>query len=190
MLQTYRQNVRENLLLALDTIRTHKFRSFLTVLGVLIGTTTVIAVTSIIASGPISSNIAARNTGNILVGTNVPVGGCGGGSPEETFLRQDLAANPGRHVIAMWHRPLFSSGLAGDNADFVAWWNDLYAAHAEIVLNGHDHDYERFSQQSPYGLASPDGIREFVVGTGGATLRGFHVQVAAVRLAVGDKATV
>ena len=103
------------------------------------------------------------------------IGGCGVGSPEETFLRRDLAANPGRHVIAMWHRPFFSSGLAGDNADFVAWWNDLYAAHAEIVLNGHDHDYERFSEQSPYGLASPDGIREFVVGTGGATPRSFHV---------------
>src|ERR1035437_505462 len=47
MLQAYRQNVGENLLLALDTLRTHKFRSFLTVLGVLIGTATVIAVTSI-----------------------------------------------------------------------------------------------------------------------------------------------
>ena len=103
------------------------------------------------------------------------IGGCEAGSPEETFLRNDLAAHPGRHFIAMWHHPLFSSGLAGDDADFVAWWNDLYAAHAEIVLNGHDHDYERFSQQSSYGLASPDGIREFVVGTGGATLRGFHV---------------
>jgi acid phosphatase type 7 len=103
------------------------------------------------------------------------VGGCGAGSPEETFLRNDLAAHSGRHLIAMWHRPLFSSGEAGDNANFVSWWNDLYAAHAEIVLNGHDHDYERFSQQSPYGLASPDGIREFVVGTGGANLRSFHV---------------
>ena len=49
MPQAYRQNVRENLLLALDTLRTHKFRSFLTILGVVIGTTTVIAVTSIIA---------------------------------------------------------------------------------------------------------------------------------------------
>ncbi len=48
-MRAYLQNVRENMALALDTIRSHKFRSFLTILGVLIGTTAVIAVTSIIA---------------------------------------------------------------------------------------------------------------------------------------------
>jgi hypothetical protein len=53
------------------------------------------------------------------------------------------------------------------------FWNDLYAAHADIVMNGHDHDYERFALQSPTGAADPDGIREFVVGTGGAGQRSF-----------------
>jgi hypothetical protein len=104
------------------------------------------------------------------------VGGCAAGSPEETFIRNDLAANAGKHVIAIWHIPAFSSGSAhGNDSSYTAWWQDLYAAHAEIVINGHDHDYERFALQSPAGAADPDGIREFVLGTGGASHRPFGV---------------
>jgi len=100
------------------------------------------------------------------------VGGCGVGSPQETFLRNDLAANAGKHVIAMWHIPSFSSGgTHGNNSNYAAWWQDLYAAHADLVLDGHDHDYERFALQSPSAQADPAGIREFVVGTGGAGQR-------------------
>src|SRR5260370_26928634 len=59
------------------------------------------------------------------------------------------------------------------------FWNDLYAAGADIVLNGHDHDYERFAPQGPNGVADPArGIREFVVGTGGKNLRPFHTPLA------------
>jgi hypothetical protein len=98
------------------------------------------------------------------------VGGCGAGSPQETFLRNDLAANAGKHIIAIWHMPSFSSGGAnGNSTAFRAWWDDLYAAHADLVINGHDHDYERFALQSPAAAADPNGIREFVVGTGGAS---------------------
>ena len=101
-------------------------------------------------------------------------GGCGAGSPEETFLKSDLAANAGKHIIAIWHIPSFSSGGAhGNNGSYLAWWNDLYAAHADIVLDGHDHDYERFALQAPTGAADSNGIREFVVGTGGAGQRPF-----------------
>ena len=100
------------------------------------------------------------------------VGGCGVGSAQETFLRNDLAANAGKHVIAMWHIPSFSSGgTHGNNSNYAAWWQDLYAAHADLVLDGHDHDYERFALQSPSAQADPAGIREFVVGTGGAGQR-------------------
>ncbi len=100
------------------------------------------------------------------------VGGCGVGSAQETFLRTDLAANAGKHIIAVWHIPAFSSGGAhGNNPAYRAWWDDLYAAHADLVLNGHDHDYERFALQSPSGAADANGIREFVVGTGGAGQR-------------------
>jgi len=99
-------------------------------------------------------------------------GGCSSGSPQETWLKDDLAAHPGMHIIAMWHVPSFSSGSThGNSSSYRAWWNDLHSAGADIVLNGHDHDYERFAQQNATGAADPSGIREFVVGTGGAGTR-------------------
>lgn len=99
------------------------------------------------------------------------VKGCQAGSPQEKWLKADLAAHPARCSLAIWHHPRFSSGSHGNNPVTQAFWNDLYAAGAEIVINGHDHDYERFGPQDPQG--NPDaaqGIREFVVGTGGALL--------------------
>ncbi len=96
------------------------------------------------------------------------VGGCGGGTPQEKWLRADLAANPATCTLAYWHIPRFSSGKYGDHSQYSQFWNDLYAAHAAIVLDGHDHDYERFAPQSPTQVATSLGIREFVVGTGGA----------------------
>jgi len=97
------------------------------------------------------------------------IGGCQAGSPEEKWLRQDLQSHPAACTLAYWHKPLFSSGAAhGNDTDFIAFWQDLYNANATIVLNGHDHDYERFAPQDPDGKADPArGIREFVVGTGG-----------------------
>jgi len=106
------------------------------------------------------------------------VGGCGAGSPEERWLAADLAAHAGVCTLAYWHHPRFSSGQHGDDATFVPFWADLHAAGADLVLNGHDHDYERFAPQDEKGAADPlGGVREFVVGTGGknhtafATLR-------------------
>jgi hypothetical protein len=97
------------------------------------------------------------------------VGGCHPGSPEEEWLRKDLADHPAQCTLAYWHNPLFSSGLAhGNDPKVKPLWDALYAAKAEIVINGHDHHYERFAPQDPSG--HPDesrGIREFVVGTGG-----------------------
>jgi len=95
------------------------------------------------------------------------VGGCRRGSPEETWLRADLAATKEPCILAYWHHPRWSSGRHGDEGQTAAFWDDLYAYHADIVLNGHDHDYERFAPQSPGGVPDPNGIREFVVGTGG-----------------------
>jgi len=95
--------------------------------------------------------------------------GCSAGSPEVTWLRQDLAAHPGMCTVAYWHHPLFSSGKKhGNNPEMKPFWDALYAAHADLVINGHDHDYERFAPQDPDGHAdAARGIREFVVGTGG-----------------------
>ena len=111
-----------------------------------------------------------------LNGQCPPVGSCGPGSPQERWLRADLAAHAkDRCVLAYWHEPRFSSGRHGNDKRFAAFWDDLYRAGAELVLNGHDHDYERFAPQAPDGQADPDrGIREFVVGTGGANLRHFR----------------
>lgn len=102
-----------------------------------------------------------------------PVGGCGEGSPQERWLRADLAAHPARCTLAYWHHPRFSSGFHGSNPAFDAFWRALYDAGADIVLNGHDHHYERFAKQDPQGRPDPGrGMREFVVGTGGRSLYG------------------
>jgi hypothetical protein len=98
------------------------------------------------------------------------VGGCGATSPMVSWLKQDLAANADRAcTIAYFHHPLFSSGSKhGSVPKMKASWDALYAAKAEVVVSGHEHNYERFAPQSPSGQAEPDrGIREFVVGTGG-----------------------
>lgn len=96
------------------------------------------------------------------------IGGCGPGSPQETWLAADLAAHPGVCTLAAWHQPRFSSGNHGDDPAYDAFWRDLYDAGADVVLNGHDHEYERFAPQTPDGAADPErGVREFVVGTGG-----------------------
>jgi acid phosphatase type 7 len=105
----------------------------------------------------------------------VDVGGCDSGSREEKWLRADLAAHPSSCKLAYWHKPLFSSGGAhGNDLEITPLWQALYDAHADVVINGHDHNYERFARQDPQG--HPDdsrGIREFVVGTGGKNLRPF-----------------
>ena len=97
------------------------------------------------------------------------VGGCGAGSPEEQWLRKDLADHYVLCTLAYWHKPLFSSGSKhGDDPEVKAFYQALYDAGAEIVINGHDHDYERFAPQNPNGVADPArGVREFVVGSGG-----------------------
>ena len=101
------------------------------------------------------------------------VGGCGTGSPQEQWLQADLAAHPNLCTLAYWHHPRFSSGAHGNNTSYDAFWKDLYAAGVEIVLNGHDHTYERFEPQNPGGAADPNGIQEFVVGTGGQSHSSF-----------------
>ncbi|MBA2712131.1 MAG: metallophosphoesterase [Rubrobacteraceae bacterium] len=97
------------------------------------------------------------------------VGGCGATSPMVTWLKQDLAANPSTCTLAYWHHSVFSSGLEhGNDPKMIPSWDALYAAGADVVLSGHDHDYERFAPQTSSGVADPArGIREFVVGTGG-----------------------
>ena len=104
------------------------------------------------------------------------VGGCGAGTPQTQWLAADLAAHPGTCTLAYWHHPRFSSGPHGNDATSDAFWQALYSAGADVILNGHDHIYERFAPQSPAGAADPlQGIRQFTVGTGGKNLTSIQV---------------
>jgi acid phosphatase type 7 len=101
-------------------------------------------------------------------------GGCGPGSPQETWLRADLAANPRACTLAYIHHPRFSSGVHGSFTNVQPLWQALYDAGADVVLAGHDHNYERYLPQDAAGTADlARGLREFVVGTGGRNLRAF-----------------
>jgi hypothetical protein len=101
-------------------------------------------------------------------------GGCAAGSDQEQWLKADLAAHSNVCTLAYWHHPRFSSGIHGDESSVAPFWDDLYQAGAEVVLNGHDHSYERFAPLNPSGQTDPaQGIRQFTVGTGGAELTEF-----------------
>jgi len=97
----------------------------------------------------------------VSLNSNCGAVGCGPDSPQVQWLRADLAAHPARCTLAYWHHPRWSSGLHGDQPQVDGLWQAAAAGGIDVVLNGHDHDYERF--------APIDGVREFVVGTGGAS---------------------
>ncbi|MFF1476820.1 discoidin domain-containing protein [Streptomyces sp. NPDC058301] len=89
-------------------------------------------------------------------------------SAQIDWLKADLAANPKQCIAAYWHHPLYSSGGHGNDPVSKPVWKILYGAKADLVLNGHDHHYERFAPQDPDGKATADGIVEIVGGMGGA----------------------
>jgi acid phosphatase type 7 len=100
-------------------------------------------------------------------------GGCGNGAPQYAWLKADLAANTRKCVLAAWHQPRFTSGRHSDNTTYSSWWDLLYQYKVDIVANGHNHNYERFNLIDPQEQAAADGIREFIVGTGGAPGDGY-----------------
>ena len=94
---------------------------------------------------------------------------CSKGSPQENWLKADLATHPTSCTLAFWHHPRFNSGHDGNATFMQPLFQDLYDANADVVLGGHAHDYERFAPQDPSGRSDrARGIRQFVVGTGGA----------------------
>jgi Calcineurin-like phosphoesterase len=126
----------------------------------------------------------------IALNTNCEVkalGGCAEGSPEEVWLREDLAAHANSCIVAFGHHALFSSGFSARHArhtELRPFWKDLYAAHADLILAGHEHSYERFAPQDADGNADPEhGIRQITVGTGGKshTFLGFPQANSEVR---------
>jgi calcineurin-like phosphoesterase family protein len=95
---------------------------------------------------------------------------CNYGSAQERWLRSDLAAHPQACTLAYWHVPRWSAGRMGDNSTYATWWSDLYNAHADLVLGGHDHTYQRMTAMNPSGAIDANGITQLVVGTGGEEL--------------------
>lgn len=93
------------------------------------------------------------------------------GSAQYDWVRARLSEASGGCVAAMWHHPLVSSGPNGDNPQMHDIWRLLHEFKADLVLASHDHLYERFAPLNADGGPSPDGIRQFIVGTGGAELR-------------------
>jgi acid phosphatase type 7 len=102
-----------------------------------------------------------------------------GSSRQMHWLRSELESHPRRCTLAYWHVPRFSSGEHGSNLEIQTLWETLYAAGVDVVVNGHDHHYERFARQTPSGKPDPrHGIRQFIVGTGGGNLRTVGEQIA------------
>jgi acid phosphatase type 7 len=112
-----------------------------------------------------------------LVGLNSEcsrVGGCEAGSPQERWLRADLASHPAACTLVYWHHPHFTSGRYSAHGTMRAVWDALYEANVDLVINGHEHFYERFAPQTPDGVPDPTrGIRQITVGTGGKNLFGY-----------------
>jgi hypothetical protein len=127
------------------------------------------------AKGYYSFDIGAWHV--VALNSNCSVVPCAAGSAQEQWLRADLAARPAACTLAYWHHPRFSSGPHGNEpsaANLTPLWQALYEAGTDVVLNAHDHDFERFAPQTPAGSADAvRGLREFVVGTGGRS----HYQV-------------
>jgi hypothetical protein len=92
-------------------------------------------------------------------------------SAQVQWLKTDLVANLSQCILAYWHNPRFSSGARhGSDPSVAPFWDALDAARADVVFHGHEHNYERFAKQNPSGAPDANGIRQFVIGTGGAPL--------------------
>lgn len=127
------------------------------------------------AAGPLGKGWYTYELGAwkiIVLNSNANRVGVDDGSEQVTWLRAELTGSSHRCTLAYWHEPRFSSGYYGDDATFDAFWTALYEHGADVVLVGHDHHYERLAPLDPAGDPDPvAGIRQFIVGTGGRSLR-------------------
>jgi hypothetical protein len=114
------------------------------------------------------------------------LGGCGGNSPQGEWLAADLAANDARCTLAYWHYPRYSSGFHGNTDSMGVLWEMMVDAGVDLVLTGHDHDYERFAPMDASQQPDPNGIRSLVVGTGGKSLRPFEAEETGSEVRIDD----
>jgi hypothetical protein len=127
------------------------------------------------AKGYYSYDLAQGAWHIVVVNSNCSTVSCAAGSPQEQWLRADLAASGAPCTVAYWHHPRFSSANHGSDAKLGPIWQALFDAGADLVLAGHDHTYERFGPQRPDATPDPAfGIRSFVVGTGGRSHYAFR----------------
>ena len=122
---------------------------------------------------PNSRGWYAKNLGRwriYLLNSNCQIVDC---DAQRRWLRRDLEAYPRRCSLAAMHHPRFSSGEHGNSADAARLWPTLDAYQVDLVLAGHDHDYERFAPLHTSGTVATDGLRSFVVGTGGRSFYAF-----------------
>ena len=126
------------------------------------------------AAGPAGAGYHSITIGDwliLMLNSNIPATA---GSPQWEFARAELQAQRTPCTMAVWHHPRFTSGPGGPHFFMHDMWALLESSRAEIVLNGHDHLYERFARQMADGRPDPAlGIRQFTVGTGGAELYNF-----------------
>lgn len=127
------------------------------------------------AGGPRRTGYYAYDLGDhwraVVLNTNCwAVGGCGPGSAQYEWLQAELVAHADRHVVAYGHHPRWSSGHHGSNAFLADMFGVLDRAGVALYLAGHDHHYERFEPVDEFGTPDPDGVRQFVAGTGGYVL--------------------
>ena len=107
----------------------------------------------------------------VVLNSNCDRTGCEEGSSQHQWLVADLADSDAACTMAYWHHPRFTSGPHGDDVRVDPFWTALADAGADLVLVGHDHHYERFAPLAADGSAAPDGMRQIIVGTGGAVIR-------------------
>src|SRR2546430_2421559 len=119
------------------------------------------------AAGPRGAGYYSFDMGSwhvVVLNSNYTFVPTAAGSAQELWLKSDLAAASGKCILAVWHHPRFYSSTTSPLSAGTAtlpFWNDLYAAHADVIVNGHMHDYERFAQTDPSGnLDLANGIRE------------------------------
>ncbi len=112
----------------------------------------------------------------IVLNSNcLSIDGCGPSSPQIAWLKEDLERHPNPCTLAYWHHPRWSSGYYGDSDWLDTFWQVLYEHGVELIINGHDHFYERLAPQNPDGdIDRKQGIRQIIAGTGGVGNDGFY----------------
>lgn len=129
------------------------------------------------AAGPAGLGYYSYDLGDwhiVVLNSNCNDIACGADSAQVKWLREDLQNSGKTCTLSYWHHPRWSSGVA-NGGSAATFWKTAAELGVDVVVNGHDHDYERFAPMDASGNADPNGVREFVVGTGGAVLRGWGI---------------